>query len=820
MAGEPTLYARMELRIRDFEKAIDRANSKADSGMRRIESRTAAASKRIESSLTGMFKSFGGGILAGAAGAFSVQGAQQLLDAAKRIQNSLKTAGLEGQNLAKVYDQLFASAQKNGAPIESLVQLYSKLSLVSGELGVKQQDLVKFTDNVAVALRAGGTDAQAASGALLQLTQALGGGVVRAEEFNSILEGAPTILQQAAAGLEEANGSVAKLRQIMLDGELSSKAFFDAFQAGAPIMAERASSAELTISQAFVRLQNVMIDAAKKFDDASGASKAFAGALESTANYIETVDFQNLISQIDAVSSAFNRALGDAQNFARGIAEATGGAGIGDYLASTPFGEAIGIRKDINTRIRQGDATAPSNSNSALQEALRRRYGGGSVAAPKSDRLTAEAIDAKAAEAIKKVSIKDYEIPATGKSGKAAASKINQAAQKAATQLNNAIANQTGVAVDVVTQFLGQNEKTNRGSINSFLKAGGVDLDAAQKAWCAAFVNSALSQVGVKGSGSNIATDFLNWGQGVSANQVQRGDVLVQSRGKSAGETGGHVGFATGQVRFQDGILQLQQISGNAANQVKEQWINASDTVVRRATEAMQLPADGLRNLSEASKQAIDSSTDALTQQQQAYQQLGQIGTTVMNGLANALADGKIEGSELLQILMQVVQQLMSMSGIGGMGGGGGGGFLSMLFGGGFGGGSIASGIAGPWGASLHSGGRVGRSGGHRRRINPAWYSNAPVMHSGGNIPRLRHDEVPAVLQRGETVIPRGGMGGREGSNHFNTRIQVRVDGNSARVEGDNRTALAKDIAATIDQRLVYQSRPGGLIWNNQRRKN
>lgn len=55
----------------------------------------------------------------------------------------------------------------------------------------------------------------------------------------------------------------------------------------------------------------------------------------------------------------------------------------------------------------------------------------------------------------------------------------------------------------------------------------------------------------------------------------------------------------------------------------------------------------------------------------------------------------------------------------------------------------------------LHSGGLVGRDG-TLRLVSPDVFRNAPRMHRGG----LAGDEVPAILQRGERVLPRGSDGG------------------------------------------------------------
>lgn len=275
------LIVSLEAQVTKFERALAKANGVANKQSRAIEKRFDA----MNSAVAARFARLGGIVLSGAA----LRGAQQLIDTATRIENALKVAGLSGDELSKVYDRLFASAQKNAAPIESLVELYSRASLVQKELGVSTEDLLKFTDKVAVALRVSGRSAQESSGALLQLSQALGSGVVRAEEFNSVLEGALPIAQAAAAGLKEAGGSVAKLRQLVVDGKVSSEAFFRAFEAGSVILDEKVATAQLTVAQGWQQVENALIDAAGKFDDATGASQGTAGALEQLALAIQSI---------------------------------------------------------------------------------------------------------------------------------------------------------------------------------------------------------------------------------------------------------------------------------------------------------------------------------------------------------------------------------------------------------------------------------------------------------------------------------------------------------------------------------------------------
>ncbi|MGB3900449.1 MAG: hypothetical protein WA973_18080 [Mesorhizobium sp.] len=201
-------------------------------------------------------------------------------------------------------------------------------------------------------------------------------------------------------------------------------------------------------------------------------------------------------------------------------------------------------------------------------------------------------------------------------------------------------------AVGLASGLLGLNENTSASQINSFLRAGGVNLDAASQAWCAAFVNSSLKQIGVDGSGSSVATSFLNWGQSVNPADVLRGDVLVQSRGLAAGQIGGHVGFATGATRMFGGQQQLQMLSGNTSDQVGLGWYNASEISVRRAETALDKltttstqAVGGIGRLGQAGSQATQGlGTFASTLSQ--FQAAGGAAPTGWNGVLGSLFGG------------------------------------------------------------------------------------------------------------------------------------------------------------------------------------
>ena len=91
---------------------------------------------------------------------------------------------------------------------------------------------------------------------------------------------------------------------------------------------------------------------------------------------------------------------------------------------------------------------------------------------------------------------------------------------------------------------------------------------------------------------------------------------------------------------------------------------------------------------------------------------------------------------------------------------------FNMLFGGMFGGGfGMGGGGGGLFGGAiipgiLHSGGVAGSDGyGHGRAFGANTWANAPRYHNGG-VAGLRPNEVPAILERGERVIPANQNGG------------------------------------------------------------
>lgn len=597
MVTADKVLVELEARTAKYMRDVDRAQRDFTRNMGRIDQ----AARRSEAVVAGAARSMGLALVGAFAGAASFRGAQELVDSATRIENALKVAGLSGEELTRVYDRLFQSAQRNAAPIESLVTLYGRAAIVQKELGVSSEELERFTDNVAVALRVAGTDAQSASGALLQLSQALGAGTVRAEEFSSLLEGALPIAQAAAAGLEEAGGSVAKLRALVVDGKVSSEAFFRAFEAGASTLREKVAAAELTVSQRFVRLRNVLIDVAKDFDGATDASGKTGRALD------------RLTTAIEAIGSAAAR------------------------VANGPIGDLISTIGQLDERARSLFGFLSQFSfNDEIADAL------GSGLAPETG-------------------------PVTGKDA------IIQRIQELKRDRDNMtdVARDLGFTNDEIDAqiremedklaaiYFGSGGPSTRGGKRRVKADKPVTLD-----------KYPVDPSSKDGSRSQKVSEIERERQAVT-------DYIAE-------------------LEFERSLIGL-------ANVEREKEI-----ALRRAG-AVATPEQ--RAQIEALTEAIYNERSAIERQKEAFEQLQQIGEDAINGIANAFSDGKIEASEMIQIVGNLIQQLLTMKNIGGAGGGGIFGFLGGLFGGGGGAGDPWAGLRIPSyseGTGSHPGGLAG----------------------------------------------------------------------------------------------------------------
>lgn len=281
--------SQFEAQMRKLNKSLYASQAENRKALSTIQKDTEAASRR-------MFTPIGDGLrrevasLAGVfAGLFTTQQVARYADQYTSLQNRLKAAGLEGENLKRVEDSLYETANRNGLQVQATAELYQRASLSRQRLGASEQQLLALVSGTAAALKVQGTSAEAASGPLLQLGQVLGGAKVQAEEYNSLIDGLPVLLQAAAKGSDRFGGDVAKLTEAVKSGSVSSQEFFQALLNGFPEIQKQAEGSATTISSALQTLDNEFGRYIGRADESLSASQRVAQGIQGLAENLDQI---------------------------------------------------------------------------------------------------------------------------------------------------------------------------------------------------------------------------------------------------------------------------------------------------------------------------------------------------------------------------------------------------------------------------------------------------------------------------------------------------------------------------------------------------
>ena len=140
--------------------------------------------------------------------------------------------------------------------------------------------------------------------------------------------------------------------------------------------------------------------------------------------------------------------------------------------------------------------------------------------------------------------------------------------------------------VYLAVQYNGMHERTDRAELKELL-----DVDPVRTEWCAAFVNAVLEESGIVSNNDHkyplTARAFLDWGQGISKEDIEPGDLVVFPRGNQGWQ--GHVGFYL-KTQEINGVEYYYILGGNQDNKVSIVSYRASKALdIRRQPSIKRL---------------------------------------------------------------------------------------------------------------------------------------------------------------------------------------------------------------------------------------
>lgn len=275
------LSIQLELDQVKFQSGINNAQGR----VKRFTDTTTKQLNNIERSMNSLNRVSANLFKAGIAG-FGVNQLKGFADGYTEIQNKLRLVESASISSAKGLNNVFDIALKTNQSINATSGVYQRFAQNAETLKISQAQIASLTETVSKAVAVSGASAGAADAALTQFGQALGSGILRGDEFNSVMEQTPALAKAIATGLGVTTG---ELRNMAKEGKLTMDVLVPALEQAKESVDDQFNTRILTISAAFENLNTSTIKWIGELDKSTGASEAFAKAINEIANHLTIV---------------------------------------------------------------------------------------------------------------------------------------------------------------------------------------------------------------------------------------------------------------------------------------------------------------------------------------------------------------------------------------------------------------------------------------------------------------------------------------------------------------------------------------------------
>ena len=275
------LNIQLELDQVKFQSGINNAQGR----VKRFTDTTTKQLSNIERSMNSLNRVSANLFKAGIAG-FGVNQLKGFADGYTEIQNKLRLVESASISSSKGLNNVFDIALKTNQSINATSGVYQRFAQNAETLKISQAQIASLTETVSKAVAVSGASAGAADAALTQFGQALGSGILRGDEFNSVMEQTPALAKAIATGLGVTTG---ELRNMAKEGKLTMDALVPALERAKESVDSQFDTRILTISAAFENLNTSTVKWIGELDKSTGASEAFAKAINEIANHLTVV---------------------------------------------------------------------------------------------------------------------------------------------------------------------------------------------------------------------------------------------------------------------------------------------------------------------------------------------------------------------------------------------------------------------------------------------------------------------------------------------------------------------------------------------------
>lgn len=215
--------------------------------------------------------------------------AKRLADSAdqwKSISARVREATDSEAEFNLVQNELFRISQQTRSSLAANSNLYARIAGSIKRMGGNEEDALAVTETLTKLLQLQGATSEEVASATLQFSQAIGSGVLRGEEFNAIYEASPRAIKALADGL---GLPVEKMRQLAAAGELTADRVIGGLLRQRQAVDKAYAKLPLTVGGALQQLENRWLKLLGTQDEATGASRQVAEAVQAVARNLDSV---------------------------------------------------------------------------------------------------------------------------------------------------------------------------------------------------------------------------------------------------------------------------------------------------------------------------------------------------------------------------------------------------------------------------------------------------------------------------------------------------------------------------------------------------
>lgn len=200
----------------------------------------------------------------------------------------------EGTNV--IMDRMMSIAQRTYAPLESISEIYLENAFALDQLGKSTEETLDYTEALTNALVVSGAKGDRQRSVISAMSKAMLEGKLAGDNWNTVLTTGGRVVE---ALVQETGKSLAELKVMASAGQLTGDTVFSALLAQLEQLREEADEMPATIGDAFIRLQNRLMQVVGQMDEKLGASSAIVKGID----YI-TQNLENIIPVLSGLAVA------------------------------------------------------------------------------------------------------------------------------------------------------------------------------------------------------------------------------------------------------------------------------------------------------------------------------------------------------------------------------------------------------------------------------------------------------------------------------------------------------------------------------------